>query len=280
MSDRHQAQDENLNVVADAPPTQPRQEERPKWQEVQDEAAVLSFGAYDQDIRELYAHFGAECVEDLAETDWSEFIRLTKLICQQGAGVLSKLGEAAPPVTVKPDGSSSIITMRDKAVALAKMGLRVLPVKPGTKEPAQSPNKSWPPKGQYHQHIPSSDPADVAAMWTGPHGQSLTFDLGINTEGHLVLDIDDRDCRTGIASFASLASDHGLDLDTPIASTPSDGRHYFYKLPPGIDPSTVKSGSDKLGSGIDQELQWLCRRCWHGASRQGRIQMGPIAGRY
>jgi hypothetical protein len=88
-------------------------------------------------------------------------------------------------------------------------------------------------------------------MWTGTRGESLTFDPGINCEGKLVIDVDDRDGRTGKESFASLASEHGLDLDTAIASTPSDGRHYFYKLPPGVDPTTVKSGSDKLGSGID-----------------------------
>src|SRR5262245_13148528 len=126
---------------------------------------------------------------------------------------------------------NTTITMRDKAVALAKMGFRVLPVKPGTKAPAQPSNKPRPPKGRYHQHIPSRDPADVAAMWTGPRGESLTFDIGINTEGLLVLDIDDRDGRTGSASFAELVREHGLDTDTVTAQTPSGGQHYFYKLP-------------------------------------------------
>jgi hypothetical protein len=147
--------------------------------------------------------------------------------------------------------SNGNLTMRDKAVALAKMGFRVFPVKPGTKAPAKPPNKAWPPKGQYHQHIPSRDSADVAAMWTGPQGEDLAFDIGINTEGMLVLDIDGRDARTGTASFARLAAAHGLDLDTVTASTPSGGLHYFYKLPEGVDPTTVKFGSDKLGSGID-----------------------------
>jgi hypothetical protein len=44
---------------------------------------------------------------------------------------------------------------------------------------------------------------------------------------------------------------HGLDPDTVVASTPSGGWHYFYKLPTDIDPATVGFGSDKLGSGID-----------------------------
>jgi Bifunctional DNA primase/polymerase, N-terminal len=43
----------------------------------------------------------------------------------------------------------------------------------------------------------------------------------------------------------------GFDTDTVTAQTPSGGQHYFYKLPADIDPTTVKSGSDKLGSGID-----------------------------
>jgi RecA-family ATPase len=88
-------------------------------------------------------------------------------------------------------------------------------------------------------------------MWTGPRDESLTFDIGINTEGLLVFDVDDRDGRTGAASFAELARVHGLDLDTVEASTPSGGRHYFYKLPQAVDPTAVKFGSDKLGSGID-----------------------------
>ena len=115
--------------------------------------------------------------------------------CEDRAEVIGSKRTAPPPIAVEPNGNTTI-TMRDKAVALAKMGFRVLPVKQGTKVPAQPPNKPRPPKGQYHQHIPSRDPADVAAMWTGPRGESLTFDIGINTEGLLVLDIDDRDGRT------------------------------------------------------------------------------------
>src|SRR5262245_18247496 len=87
-------------------------------------------------------------------------------------------------------------------------------------------------------------------MWTSPTGPA-DFDIGHAAEGMLILDQDDRDGRTGKASFAALAKEHGLDLDTVVASTPSGGLHYYYKLPPGVDPTTVKFGSDKLGSGID-----------------------------
>jgi Bifunctional DNA primase/polymerase, N-terminal len=251
MSDLNEEQRQKLNFIADAPPTQPQGvPEAPTLQQVRDQAEFLPFVDDDQAIRDLYAHFGAKSVDDLAETDWGEFIRLAQMSCKGRAGVVGSKRTAPPSILVEPNGDTTI-TMRDRAVALAKIGFRVLPVKQGTKAPAQPPNKPRPPKGQYHQHIPSNDPADVAAMWTGPQGESLAFDIGINTEGLLVLDIDDRDGRTGTRSFEELALVHELDLKTVVASTPSGGRHYFFKLPQGVDSTTVKFGSDKLGWGID-----------------------------
>jgi Bifunctional DNA primase/polymerase, N-terminal len=251
MSDLNQAQQENLNVIADAPPTQPQgMLEAPTLQQVRCEAELLPLIADDQAVRDLCAHFGVKSVDDLAQSDWREFIRLAKMSCEDRAAVVSRERTAPPPIAVELNGNTTI-TMRDKAVALAKMGFRVFPVKQGTKAPAQPPNKLRPPKGQYHQRIPSRDPADVGAMWTGPGGESLSFDIGINTEGLLVLDIDDKDKRTGTASFEALVAHHGLDTQTVVASTPSGGKHYFYKLPTDVDPTTVGFGSDKLGSGID-----------------------------
>src|SRR5262245_10115843 len=248
MSDRNQTQGQNLDVITDAPPTQPQTLlEVPTLQQVRDEAELLPLIFDAQTICEIYAHFGVKSAEDLAETDRREFIRLTNMSDAERAEVFRSKRTAR---SVELNGNTTS-TMRDKAVPLAKVGFRVLPVKQGTKVPAQPPNKPWPPKGQYHQHIPSSDFADVAAMWTGPSGQSLTLDIGINTEGLFVVDIDDRDGRTGKASFSALAQQHGLDLNTVVASTPSGGEHCFYRLPKDIDPTTVKFGSDKLGSGID-----------------------------
>jgi hypothetical protein len=169
MSDLDQAQHENLNVIADAPPTQPEgMLEAATLQQVRFEAEILPVIADDQDIRELYAHFGVKAADDLAKSDWREFIRLARMSDDERAEVLVNKRTAPPPIAVELDGDTTI-TMRDKAVALAKMGFRIFPVK-GTKAPAQPLNKPRPPKGRYHQHIPSSDPADVAAIWTGPRG--------------------------------------------------------------------------------------------------------------
>jgi hypothetical protein len=155
---------------------------------------LLCFG--DEAISELYAYFGAESADDLPETDWREFIRLANMSCEERAAVVRRKRTAPTAIDLELNGNNTV-TMRDKAVALAKMGFRIFPVKQGTKAPAQPPNKPRPPKGRYHQHIPSRDPAEVAAMWTGLRGASLPFDIGINTEGLLVLDIDDKDKRTG-----------------------------------------------------------------------------------
>jgi hypothetical protein len=164
MSDLKQY--ENLKLITDAPATQPQ---APTLQQVRAEAEFLPFFADDQAIRELYAHFGVKAADDLAKSDWREFIRLARMSDDERAEVLVNKRTAPPPIAVELDGDTTI-TMRDKAVALAKMGFRIFPVKQGTKAPAQPLNKPRPPKGRYHQHIPSSDPADVAAIWTGPRG--------------------------------------------------------------------------------------------------------------
>jgi hypothetical protein len=76
MSDLNQAQRQNLSVVDDAPPTQPQGlPEAPTLQDVQQAALFLP----DQAIRELYSYFGVKAADELAETDWREFIRLANM---------------------------------------------------------------------------------------------------------------------------------------------------------------------------------------------------------
>src|SRR5712672_3587074 len=116
MSDLNQAPHENLKVVADAPPTQPQgMLEAPTLQQVRAEAELLPLIADDQDIRELYAHFGVKSADDLAETDWLEFIRLAKMSCEDRAEVLGSKRTAPAPITFEPNGKTTV-TMRDKAV--------------------------------------------------------------------------------------------------------------------------------------------------------------------
>src|SRR4051812_44949215 len=127
MSDLNQAQHENLNVIADAPPTQPQGfPEALTLQKVKHEAEIhlLCFGR--EAVRELFAHFGAESADNLPETDWREFIRLAKMSCEERAAVVHRKRTTPPPIAVELDGNTTV-TMRDKAVALAKMGFRIFP---------------------------------------------------------------------------------------------------------------------------------------------------------
>ena len=170
---------EDHDFVDDAPPTQPQGfPEALTLQDVKHDAEfyLLCFG--DEAISELYAYFGAESADDLPETDWREFIRLANMSCEERAAVVRRKRTAPTAIDLELNGNNTV-TMRDKAVALAKMGFRIFPVKQGTKAPAQPPNKARPPKGRYHQHIPSSDPEEVARMWSSPKtGESLAFDPG------------------------------------------------------------------------------------------------------
>jgi hypothetical protein len=130
MSDVTQAQRQNLNLIADAPPTQPQGLlEAPTLQQVRFEADFLSPVVGEQGVRELCAHFGAESADDLAETDWAEFIRLAKM----RAEVLGRKRTTPSTIAVQPNGKTT--TMRNQAVERAREGFRVLPVKPGSKAP-------------------------------------------------------------------------------------------------------------------------------------------------
>ena len=249
MSDLNQPQGQNLSLIADIPPTQPQDfPEAPTLQTVKDEAGIFLLCFGHEAVRELYAHFGAESADDLTETDWGEFIRLAKMSCKDRAEVLGSKRTAPPPSAVELNGTTTI-TMREKAVALAKMGFRVFPLKAGTKDILIYPhNKPKPPKREYHKHIPSSDPGDVAAMWTGANDKALNYNIGINTDDLLVIDVDNKSGKSGDLSLLQLVMENGLEVTTVEARTPTGGRHLFYKLPEGL---SVRNTASKLASGID-----------------------------
>ncbi len=130
-------------------------------------------------------------------------------------------------------------TMRDKAVALARMGFPVFPLIPLGKIPACS---------RFYETA-STDPDKVAAMWTAHNGNALPWNIGISTDRLLVIDVDNKNGKDGNAALQRLTADHGLDLDTVIAETPTGGRHYYYRLPEGV--SGVPSTAGRFGEGID-----------------------------
>ena len=130
-------------------------------------------------------------------------------------------------------------TMRDRALAVARLGLRVFPLKAMGKTPAV----------KRFYDVATSDPAAVAKMWTGADGESLNWNIGISTDNLLVIDVDNKHGKNGDATLAKLATEHGLDLNTPTSLTPTGGRHLFYRLPPG--EYVITNSVNKLGPGID-----------------------------
>jgi hypothetical protein len=65
VSDFDQAHRQNLNVIADAPPTQPQGlPEAPALQNVQGAEALLLLSAGDQAVHELYSHFEVKSADD------------------------------------------------------------------------------------------------------------------------------------------------------------------------------------------------------------------------
>ncbi len=60
--------------------------------------------------------------------------------------------------------------------------------------------------------------------------------------GRLVLDLDRKDGRDGLASLAALECDLGKLPDTLIATTPSGGQHRFFRMP----EVTIRSSAGKV----------------------------------
>jgi RecA-family ATPase len=151
------------------------------------------------------------------------------------------------------------MTMRDRAVELARQGFRVFPLAPGTKNKPVVP-RTWRgevPKGKYFDLIPSNDPDFVHQMWSS-RGNSddspLNFNIGICTNDLFVLDIDVKGDRPGFETWKALVAEYGVPENTLATLTPTGGQHHFYKLPNG---GVAKNTQSVLGPGVDT-------RGWHG----------------
>lgn len=122
--------------------------------------------------------------------------------------------------------------MRDHALAWAARGFRVFPCIPGSKEP----------RVKRFYEVATSDPEAVYAMWSDPvTGWSMPHNIGVDTTDMIVVDIDMKDGRDGMASYMSL----DLPLDTLMARTPSGGRHAYLTGP------SKSLSVNKLGDGLD-----------------------------
>jgi hypothetical protein len=128
------------------------------------------------------------------------------------------------------------MTGKATALALARRGFKVFPIRAGAKFPPLV--KDWPT-------VAHSDEARIAA-WP-----DKDFNVGIHCAGLLVLDLDRR--KDGFEE-SWIALDMAGSLPTTLeALTPSGGSHLFYRLPeghPGV-PNSVGREAGVLGPGID-----------------------------
>lgn len=128
----------------------------------------------------------------------------------------------------------------DVALAYARLGLRVLPIAPGSKRP---PMKAW-------TEAATTDQQTITNWFTGlykDHGLGLA--MGVLPDGRCLfaLDVDEHDpAHSGIETLADLEGRHGSLPETVRSLTGSSGLHLLFVGPPGL---MVRNGV--AGDGLD-----------------------------
>lgn len=130
--------------------------------------------------------------------------------------------------------------MRESALALARQGFKVFPIRAGEKKPPLVEN--W-------QHIATSDEAQITAWWT----QWPDANVGIHCAGLCVIDVDAK--KEGYASLdalhESIAAEDGIGLTATLeVATPGGGRHLYYRAGDG-----ARNTVEALGKGLDTRAE-------------------------
>lgn len=131
-------------------------------------------------------------------------------------------------------------TTLDAAIALGRQGYRVFPVIENGKIPAIG---AWPQRA-------TTDEAEIRRMWTTHDpvlGTTTTrnYNIGIATQGLLVLDVDNKGDKRGSETLAELDVMNGVP-DTFTVETPTGGLHLYYR-----PAEEVANSAGKVGHGLD-----------------------------
>lgn len=128
------------------------------------------------------------------------------------------------------------------AVGLASAGFKVFPLTFNSKLPAF--------KDQDWKELASDDPERVRRFYSEAlTGDPLDFNIGIATgAGLMVVDVDNKDGKSGTTALESLELRHGDLPETFTVGTASGGEHLYFRLPPG---NYVPNSASKLGGGLD-----------------------------
>ncbi len=131
------------------------------------------------------------------------------------------------------------MTMRDEAIRLAELGIRVIPIKPGQKYP---PMQAWQDKASNDIHV-------VNDWWTAQYsGYGIGIATGQTKHGRIfVLDVDDREEYKGSDTLHDLQEKYGQLPETVTAITGTGGQHlYFY-----CEQDIRNDAGSRLGVGLD-----------------------------
>jgi hypothetical protein len=129
--------------------------------------------------------------------------------------------------------------MREEAIKLAELGIRVIPIKPGEKRP---PMSQWQDKASNDIHV-------VNDWWTSQYsGYGIGIATGQTKHGRIfVLDVDDREEYKGSDTLKDLEDKYGKLPETVTAITGTGGQHlYFY-----CDEDIRNDAGSRLGLGLD-----------------------------
>ena len=116
------------------------------------------------------------------------------------------------------------MTLLDAALAYAEMGFPVFPLWPGEKNPALK--DSW-------GEIATRDPDTIRQWWTDNPQRNIALPMGSAFCGYDASDLDEKDGKHGVASFAALLNGN-KGYRAPSQATPSGGRHLLHHHVSGI----------------------------------------------
>lgn len=122
------------------------------------------------------------------------------------------------------------------ALALARRGYRVFPLAPNSKRPII---RDFPRKA-------TTDPDTIAKWWSRP-GRGIAIATGC---GLFVVDPDAKDGKPGLANWQMLADLHGLPAPAFALTTPTGGRHVYFRA-----DEPFASGASKIAPGIDHRCE-------------------------
>ena len=123
------------------------------------------------------------------------------------------------------------------ARGMAFQGFPVFPCHARNKTPALPGN--W-------RETPWRRSQDIEALWAEPFRDFLPAVL-LEHFRLLVVDPDVKGKHNGLEAWGALCAEHGLPDGVPVVTTPSGGRHYYFKIP---DELHFGNGRGTLPPGI------------------------------